>query len=157
MSLFQQAVNKNSPEKFLQPFLNSFGTACCCNVNDSVYRKMIRLITAHLRSLKHHQKNLIFLLFLKISDNQRQNIMINLKSVLKFPVSPYTMLLTHNTVWRSFCLLFLNIVKWWNWVEIQKSPNSKFSQNCCHWFSQKIWKVKLNFIQLLVVHQVEGM
>ena len=33
------------------------------------------------------------------------------KLCLKFPVSPYTMLPTYNTLWHNFCILFLNIIK----------------------------------------------
>ena len=52
---------------------------------------------------------------------------------LKFPLSPYTMLRTHNIAWRKLRSLFLNTVKRWKGAETQKCPNSSFSHNFCHW------------------------
>ena len=59
---------------------------------------------------------------------------------LKFPLSPYTMLWTHNIVWRNFCSLFLNIVKKGKRRETQNCPNSSFSHSFCHWLPGKSTK-----------------
>ena len=48
---------------------------------------------------------------------------------LKFPLSTYTMLRSHNIAWRNFCSLFLNIVKRGKGVETQNCLNSSFSCN----------------------------
>ena len=79
------------------------------------------------------------------------------KACLKFPVSPYTMLLNHNIAWRKFSSLFLNIVKREKGIETQNCPNSSSSNNFCHWLSEKIWKIKASILQFLVLHQIEGM
>ena len=47
---------------------------------------------------------------------------------LKFSLSTYTMLRSHNIAWRNFCSLFLNIVKRGKGVETQNCPNSSFSR-----------------------------
>ena len=75
---------------------------------------------------------------------------------LKFPLSSYTMLPTHNIAWHNFCSLFLNIANKRKRVEIQNCLNSSFSLNFCHWSSEKIWKTKCSILQLLVFHQMEG-
>ena len=69
---------------------------------------------------------------------------------------PYTMFRTYNIAWRNFCSLVLNIVKRGKEVETQNCPNSSFSHTFCHWLSEKIWKTKCSILQLLVLHQIEG-
>ena len=56
------------------------------------------------------------------------------------------MLRTHNTAWCNiawckFCSLSLNIIKGGMGGETGNCPNSSFSQNFCHWLSEKIWKI----------------
>ena len=58
---------------------------------------------------------------------------------LKFPLSPYTMLRTHNIAWRKLRSLFLNIVKRGKGRETQKCPNCSFSHNFCHWLQFQCW------------------
>ena len=62
------------------------------------------------------------------------------KALLKSPLSPYTILQTHNIPGRKLCSLFLNIVKRGKGRETQNSPNSSFSHDFCHWFSEKYAK-----------------
>ena len=50
-----------------------------------------------------------------------------LKLCLKIPLSPYTMLRTHNITWRKFCSLFLNIVRRGKGLETRNCQNSSFS------------------------------
>ena len=51
-----------------------------------------------------------------------------LKSVFEnHPLSPYTMLQTHNIAWRKFSSLFLNIVKKGKREETRNYPNGSFS------------------------------
>ena len=87
------------------------------------------------------------------SCNQWRNIM----EILKFPLSRYTMLQTHNIAWGSVYSLFLSNVKRGKGVETQNCPNSSFSHDFCHWLSEKISKIKCSILQLLVLHQIDGM
>ena len=107
-------------------FLRSCGTVCCRNIDDNVYRKVIR---AHLSFLKQHGWNLISLFFWQISDNQWQNIIKILKSNFKIPRSLNIMLRTQNIAWCKFFSLFLNIAKRGKNVETQNRSNSCFSRN----------------------------
>ena len=54
ITLFEQVPDNNSLKKLLRHFLHHFGTICCCNVHDSAYRNIIKLIKAHLSFLKQH-------------------------------------------------------------------------------------------------------
>ena len=69
---------------------------------------------------------------------------------LKFPLSPYRMLLTHNIAWRKLRSLLLNIAKRRKAWETQNCPNSSFSDNFCHWLSEKSVKCAVQYFK--VVH-----
>ena len=75
-----------------------------CSVAESDSLKHIWLIWNSM----HRISSLFFVYkFQKFTDNY-----VNFKKVcLKFPLSPHTMLWTHNIAWRNFCSLSLNIVK----------------------------------------------
>ena len=55
-----------------------------------------------------HRISFFFFKFETISDKLSWELW---KLCLKFPLSAYTMLLTHNILWGKFCWLFLNTVK----------------------------------------------
>ena len=82
---------------------------------------------------------------------------IYLRVRLKFPLSHYVMLRTHNIAWRNFCLFFLNIIKSGRRIETQNCANSSFFHTSCPWLSEEIRKIKCSILQLLVLHQIEGM
>ena len=77
-----------------------------------------------------------FFFYLEISDNQWQNIMRIWNCVIKKPLSPYTMLQTHNIAWRKFFLLFLNIFKRRKGEETRCFPSS----NCPFIFVTDCWR-----------------
>ena len=76
-----------------------------------------------------------------ISDKNLREF-IYLRVCLKFPLSHYGMLLTHNIAWRNVYLLFLNIIKSRRRVETQNCANRSFFHNSCHWLSEKIRNIK---------------
>ena len=49
-TFFQQVLDNNSLETLLWHFVRHFCTVCCHNFHGRVYRNIIRLIKAHLRS-----------------------------------------------------------------------------------------------------------
>ena len=67
------------------------------------------------------------------------------------------MLPTHNIAWSKVFSLFLDIVKKGKKVEKQNCPDSSFSHNFRYWLSAKILKIKCSVLQLLILHQIEGM
>ena len=67
---------------------------------------------------------------------------------LKFPLSPYTVLQTHNIAWRKLRSLLFNIVKGGKGRETQNCPNSSFSYNFCHWLSEKSAKFEVRYFRV---------
>ena len=76
--------------------MRHFNPVLCHYVHDSMLYNGVILIKLDTSYLKHHGYTLIFLSFLQTLDSQSKNIMGFLKSVFKFPLSPYTMLQNHS-------------------------------------------------------------
>ena len=101
--------------ELLQHFVRHFGTACCHYVHDRLYRNIISSLT-HIWVLWNSKHSLSFLLFLKNSENQWQNIMGILKLKFKIRLSFYTIMQAHNLRSHIFSWLFHNIVERGKWV-----------------------------------------
>ena len=67
---------------------------------------------------------------------------------LKFPLSPYTMLRTHNIAWRKLHPLFFNIIKRGKGRQSLNCINSSFSHNLCRWLSQKFAEFEVRYFKV---------
>ena len=76
---------------------------------------------------------------------------------LKFPLSSYTMLPTHNIAWRKFYSLFLKIVKREERKETQNCPNSSFPIIFVTDCLKNLQNSKCGILQLLILNQIGGM
>ena len=68
---------------------------------------------------------------------------------LKFPLSPYTMLRTHNIAWRKLRSLLLNIAKKEKETETRNCPNSSVSDYFCQWLSEKFEKLEVWYFRIV--------
>ena len=91
-----------------------------------------------------HRSSSFFFFFCKFQTISDKILPEFEKVRLKFPLSPYIMLRTHNTAWRKLHSLFLNIVKRGKGRETKNCPNSSFSHNFCHWLYAKNFKLETN-------------
>ena len=128
--------------------MRHFNPVLCHYIHDSMLYNGFILIKPDTSYLKQHGYTLIFLSFLQTFDSQSKNIMGFLKSVFKFPLSPYTLLQNQSIAWckyshnvdsHKFCLLFLNIVRSRKEEETQNCSNSNYCYNFYHWLSESIW------------------